>query len=245
MQFHLIVRGVTALTRTVSGEEQIYSGNLEILPGIGKPGKFFGKYERFSGHWAKIWYYMLCTVICILCMRRILCILTLENSPWYEKTNQQRFQLKWQLECDWPRAIPRGLTQEPCRCKAHTISMLSWKWYISRTISKTAQNIKYNRLLLREVTPTENKHKNDNWFREQFLQNLSSQNTRNDVSEHQDFKNFWGSMLQTPLVALAWFVGDLKRTPRFYILKKLDNLSVSTWYPQCSTTLNEKITKVR
>ena len=34
-------RGVTALTRVVSGEKQIYSG---------KPGKFFGKYEIFSGH---------------------------------------------------------------------------------------------------------------------------------------------------------------------------------------------------
>ena len=45
-----ILRGVTALTRAVSGEKQIYSGNLEILPGIGKPGKFFGKYEIFSGH---------------------------------------------------------------------------------------------------------------------------------------------------------------------------------------------------
>ena len=43
-------RRVTALTRAVSGEKQIYSGNLEILPGIGKPGKFFGKYGIFSGH---------------------------------------------------------------------------------------------------------------------------------------------------------------------------------------------------
>ena len=42
--------GVTALTRTVSGEKQIHSGNLEILPGIGKPEKIFGKYEIFSGH---------------------------------------------------------------------------------------------------------------------------------------------------------------------------------------------------
>ena len=39
------IRRVTALTRAVSGEKQIYSGNLEILPGIGKPGKFFGKYR--------------------------------------------------------------------------------------------------------------------------------------------------------------------------------------------------------
>ena len=45
-----LTRGVTALTRAVSGEKQIYSGNLEILPGIGKPGKFFRKYEIFSGH---------------------------------------------------------------------------------------------------------------------------------------------------------------------------------------------------
>ena len=44
------VRGVTALKRAVSGEKQIYSGNLEILPGIRKPGKFFGKYEIFSGN---------------------------------------------------------------------------------------------------------------------------------------------------------------------------------------------------
>ena len=43
-------RGVTALTRAVSGEKQIYSGNLEILRGIGKPGNFFGKFEIFSGH---------------------------------------------------------------------------------------------------------------------------------------------------------------------------------------------------
>ena len=42
--------GVIALTRTVSGEKQIYSGNLEILLGIGKPGKRFRKYEIFSGH---------------------------------------------------------------------------------------------------------------------------------------------------------------------------------------------------
>ena len=46
----LILQGVTALTRAVSGEKQIYSGNLESLPGIGKPVNFFEKYEIFSGH---------------------------------------------------------------------------------------------------------------------------------------------------------------------------------------------------
>ena len=45
-----LLRGVTALTKTVSGEKQIYSGNLEILPGIGKPGKFSRKFEILSGH---------------------------------------------------------------------------------------------------------------------------------------------------------------------------------------------------
>ena len=45
------------------------------------------------------------------------------NFPWYEKTNQQRFQLKsMKFECDWPRAIPSRSTQEPYRCKVHTIS---------------------------------------------------------------------------------------------------------------------------
>ena len=38
---------MTALTRAVSGEKQIYSGNLEILSGIGKPGKFLGNMRYF------------------------------------------------------------------------------------------------------------------------------------------------------------------------------------------------------
>ena len=46
----LITREVTALTRAVSGEKQIYSGNLEILPGIGKPGKVSGKFEILLEH---------------------------------------------------------------------------------------------------------------------------------------------------------------------------------------------------
>ena len=43
-----------------------------------------------------------------------------------------------------------------------------------------------------------NKHKNDNWFREHFGQNLSSQNTRKGISEHQDFKIFCWSMPPDP-----------------------------------------------
>ena len=69
-----------------------------------------------------------------------------------------------------------------------------------------------------------NKHKNDNWFREHFGQNLSSQNTRNGVSEHQDFKIFWGSMPQTPLVPGPFFIArligrSLKKTHDFIYLK--------------------------
>ena len=48
-----MIRGVTALIRAVSGEKQIYFGNLEILPRIGKPGKFFGKYKIFPGTLSK------------------------------------------------------------------------------------------------------------------------------------------------------------------------------------------------
>ena len=94
-----------------------------------------------------------------------------------------------------------------------------------------------------------NKHKKWQLIWTTFGQNLSSQNTRNGVSEHQDFKIFWGSIPQTPLVPgpfSARLIGrSLKKTPRFYILKKLDSLSVLTWYPQCSTPLKKKITKVR
>ena len=38
---------MTALTRAVSGEKQIYSGNLEILPGIGNLGNFSGNMRYF------------------------------------------------------------------------------------------------------------------------------------------------------------------------------------------------------
>ena len=74
-------RGVTALIRAVSEEKQIYFGNLEIFPGIRKPGKFFGKYKIFSGTLSKdLILHVIKQYICILCMRCILCILTLENS---------------------------------------------------------------------------------------------------------------------------------------------------------------------
>ena len=44
-------RGVTAHTKAVLGEKQVYSGNLKILPGIGKPGKFSEKADEiFWGH---------------------------------------------------------------------------------------------------------------------------------------------------------------------------------------------------
>ena len=78
----------------------------------------------------------ICTVICNMCIRCILCILTLENSLTTHDMKRpiSKFPTEgsMKLECDWPRAIPSGLTQEPCRCKAHTISILSWKWYLEQ-----------------------------------------------------------------------------------------------------------------
>ena len=56
-----------------------------------------------------------------------------------------------------------------------------------------------------------NKHKNDNRFREHFSQNLSSQKTRNGVSEHQDFKIFWGSVSPTTLVARPFSARLIRR----------------------------------
>ena len=41
---------MTTLTRPVLGEQQNFSGNMEILPGIGRLEKFSGKHEIISGH---------------------------------------------------------------------------------------------------------------------------------------------------------------------------------------------------
>ena len=42
---------MTAHTKAVLGEKQVYSRNLKILPGIGKPGKFSEKADEiFWGH---------------------------------------------------------------------------------------------------------------------------------------------------------------------------------------------------
>ena len=46
-------RGVTTLTRPVSGEQQNFSGNMEILPGIGRLEKNSAKHEIISGHCMK------------------------------------------------------------------------------------------------------------------------------------------------------------------------------------------------
>ena len=40
------IRGVTTPTNTVLGQSQNCSGNLEIFPGIGTPGKFSGKHNN-------------------------------------------------------------------------------------------------------------------------------------------------------------------------------------------------------
>ena len=44
------LRGVTTLTRPVSGEQQNFSGNTEMLPGIGRLQKISGKHEIIPGH---------------------------------------------------------------------------------------------------------------------------------------------------------------------------------------------------
>ena len=45
----VLLRGVTALTRAVSGKKQINSGNLEILPGTaGNLGSFSGNMRYFG-----------------------------------------------------------------------------------------------------------------------------------------------------------------------------------------------------
>ena len=48
---------------------------------------------------------------------------------------------------------------------------------------------------------------------EHFRQSLSSQNIRNDVSEHQDFKIFWGACFRplwwlVPLVFVRFISAD-------------------------------------
>ena len=43
-----IYTGVTTLTDAVSGESQNCSGNLKILPGIGRLGKFSGRNEEMK-----------------------------------------------------------------------------------------------------------------------------------------------------------------------------------------------------
>ena len=69
----------------------------------------------------------ICTVICTMCMHCILCILmTLDmKRPISNVSNWSSMK----LECNWLHAIPSGLTRRPYRCKTHTISILSWKWY--------------------------------------------------------------------------------------------------------------------
>ena len=44
---------MTTLTRPVSGEQQNFFGNMEILPGIGRLEKNSGKHEIISGHCMK------------------------------------------------------------------------------------------------------------------------------------------------------------------------------------------------
>ena len=64
---------------------------------------------------------------------------------------------------------------------------------------------------------------------EHFRQSWSFQNIRNDVSEDQDFKIFWGSMFPTPLVAHAFGVCVIHQCR----LKKLPILNTQKGWTLC------------
>ena len=95
-----------------------------------------------------------------------------------------------------------------------TQSILSWKWYPEQ-FQKPHNLYKIKLTTSTRSHANKNKHKKDNWFREHFGQNLSSRDTRNGVSEHQDFKIFWGSMPPHP--PSGW---PLQRSPNSWVIKK-------------------------
>ena len=127
------------------------------------------------------------------------------------------------LECDWPRAIPSGLTQEPYRCKTHKYTQLKVIYIQNNIKNRTKYKIKSTNS--KRSHANKNKHKNDKWFKEHFGQNLSPQNTRNGVSEHQDFKHFWGSMPLDP--PSGW---PLQGWPDSLVIKKKhDFIYLKSW----------------
>ena len=89
---------------------------------------------------------------------------------------------------------------------------------------------------------------------EHFRQSLSSQKTRNDVSEHKDFKIFWGSIFLTPLVACAigvWVIHQcrLKKLPILHTQKgyehsEKENRVIDAWH-EIQYYLSRAITVMR
>ena len=69
-----------------------------------------------------------------------------------------------------------------------------------------------------------NNLKNDNRSSEHFRQIFASQNTRNGVSEHENFKIFWKSKPPDPPPCPSGS-SVIKKKIRFYVLTKLDSLS--------------------
>ena len=84
-----------------------------------------------------------------------------------------------------------------------TQSILSWKWYPEQ-FQKPHNLYKIKLTTSTRSHVNKNKHKKDNWFREHFEQNLSSQNTRNGVSEHQQSATKWVETLR-PKVSFFTF----------------------------------------
>ena len=96
-----------------------------------------------------------------------------------------------------------------------------------------------------------NNLKNDNRSSEHFRQIFASQNTRNGVSEHENFKIFWKSMPPDPPPPPSGSSVIKKKYDFMYLQSWTVFLSLLTWYrletlityfTQRSTPLKEKNT---
>ena len=73
------------------------------------------------------------------------------------------------------------------------IRQINWNWH-PENFKKPHTKYKLSTCTCMWSHSNIHKHENDNLLSEHFRQKLSSQNTRNGTSVHQDFKMFWGSL---------------------------------------------------
>ena len=93
-------------------------------------------------------------------------------------------------------------------CKNTQQSILNWNWY-PENLNKPVHKILKRSSTCMWSHANIKKYENDNWFSEQFRQKLSSQNTRNGTSEHQDLKFLQKSCPFNPLCSLLlWHLWD-------------------------------------